>query len=586
MIITDKTKITINPSNFRHYYQYYNDIEVSDIIEVKVQYLTKYSKAKIDVICDYCGKRKTIQYKNYQENNEGKYMCSNCKRKKNNKEKYGVENVFQLKEIKNKSKNTIKQKYNVENISQSEKIKKKKKKTNKKNWGTNWPLSSSIIKEKTKETLQKKYGVSNISQIENIKIKKQKTCYNNYGVKFPLQSESIKEKVKKTNLKNYGVEYNLQNKDVKEKIKKTNLGIYGVENVSNNKEISNKKRNSILNTLHAKMYKENEKLIEIDGDNLTLKCDLGKNHNYKINRILYYKRRETNTTLCTVCNPIHKNISGLKIKLKQFLDHLNVNYQRNIKLINPYEVDFYLIDYNIAFEFNGVYWHNELNKPNNYHKMKSDLCEEKGIQLIHIWEDDWLYNNHIIKSMILNKLGKTTNKIYARNCEIREINDTKIVKNFLKENHLQGYIKSKYKIGLFKNNELVSLMLFGKTRNNNLELTRFCNKKYLNVVGGASKLFHYFINKYQPNELITYANRDYSHGKLYEKLNFNKIKFVKPNYSYVVNGIRIHKSNYRKENLIKQGYNKKHSEHEIMLNRNIFRIYNSGFFKYSFKNKN
>ena len=68
----------------------------------------------------------------------------------------------------------------------------------------------------------------------------------------------------------------------------------------------------------------------------------------------------------------------------------------------------------LAFEFNGLYWHNELNKTNNYHLNKSNLCEEKGIQLISIWEDDWVYKQDIVKSMILNKLNKTKNRIYAR----------------------------------------------------------------------------------------------------------------------------------------------------------------------------
>jgi len=73
-----------------------------------------------------------------------------------------------------------------------------------------------------------------------------------------------------------------------------------------------------------------------------------------------------------------------------------------------------LPDLKIAFEFNGLYWHNEEHKPNNYHLNKTELCEEKGIQLIHIWEDDWRYKQDIVKSMILNKLGKTPNKIYAQ----------------------------------------------------------------------------------------------------------------------------------------------------------------------------
>ena len=129
-------------------------------------------------------------------------------------------------------------------------------------------------------------------------------------------------------------------------------------------------------------------------------------------------------------------------------------------------LDIYIPDLKIAFEFDGLYWHNELNKPDkNYHLKKTEECLKKGIQLIHIFEDEWLYKQDIVKSRIKNLLGLITDKIYARKCIIKEITN-KESKTFCENNHIQGGINSKYSFGLFFNNELVSVMTFGNKRKN------------------------------------------------------------------------------------------------------------------------
>ena len=85
--------------------------------------------------------------------------------------------------------------------------------------------------------------------------------------------------------------------------------------------------------------------------------------------------------------------------------------------IKPYELDFYLADYNIAIEFNGDYWHMNptIYQPTDIHKhtkklaqeiwdrdqFKQQLCKEKGLTLITIWESDWNLNKEQIKQNIL-----------------------------------------------------------------------------------------------------------------------------------------------------------------------------------------
>lgn len=253
-------------------------------------------------------------------------------------------------------------------------------------------------------------------------------------------------------------------------------------------------------------------------------------------------------------------------------------------ILKPKELDVLIPSHNLAIEYNGLYFHNELHKDSKYHLNKTNDCEAKGIQLIHIFEDEWLYKKEIVKSRIKNILGLTDIKIYARKCIIKEVSP-KGSKDFLNKNHIQGNVNSKIKIGLYYNEELVSLMTFNNPRNNKIngvyELIRFCTKLDTSVIGGASKLLQYFIKTYNPKEIISYADRRWSQGTLYDNLGFNKINVSKEDYSYIIKNKRFHKSSFKKKNLISNGFDKNSTEHEIMLSRKIYRIYDCGKIKYS-----
>ena len=162
---------------------------------------------------------------------------------------------------------------------------------------------------------------------------------------------------------------------------------------------------------------------------------------------------------------------------------------------------------------------------------------------------------------------------------------------YLNENHIEGAVGSKYNLGLYYEDELVSIMTFGayrkvlglNSKKDNYELIRFCNKIDLTVIGGASKLFKNFIRGYDPKEIISYADRRWSTGNLYDVLGFKFSHNSNPNYFYIVNSLRHHRFKYRKDLLIKDGFNKELTEREIMLKRKIYRIYDCGTITYNFK---
>lgn len=300
---------------------------------------------------------------------------------------------------------------------------------------------------------------------------------------------------------------------------------------------------------------------------------------------------------CSICGTeIAYNSSMAEDEIVSFIKS---NYNGEViendrTILAPMEVDIYIPDLKVAFEYDGLYWHNELNKPDRkYHLNKTKECEKLGIQLIHIFEDEWVHKQDIVKSRIKNILKITSNRIYARKCLIKDI-DSKTANEFLRINHIQGASKAKFRYGLYYNDELVSLMTFGGLRKNlgrnskdgHYELVRFCNKLDTTVIGGASKLLKHFVNEVKPVEIISYADKRWSNGNLYKKLNFKLSHESQPSYFYVINDKRENRFKYRKDILIREGFDGSKTEHQIMLDRGIYRIYDCGCKVYKWKREN
>jgi hypothetical protein len=287
---------------------------------------------------------------------------------------------------------------------------------------------------------------------------------------------------------------------------------------------------------------------------------------------------------------LFKGVSKAEIELLNFIKSIYKGEIRanDIILLNGKELDIFLPELNLAIEFNGTYYHSDLHKKDkNYHLKKTKECNLLGVKLIHIWDSDWLFKKPIIKSILKNQLKVNKTKIYARKCKIKHITNSESTK-FLKENHLQGNAICKYSIGLFYDNELISVMTFSKLRKNlkqndiegNFELLRFCNKLNTNIVGGASKLFKYFINTYNPLKIISYADRDWSDGGLYQKLNMSPLQPTTPGYHWYKSKIKYNRFNFRKDLLVKQGEDPNLTEYEIMLKNGFYRVWNTGNLKY------
>lgn len=283
---------------------------------------------------------------------------------------------------------------------------------------------------------------------------------------------------------------------------------------------------------------------------------------------------------CTVCTPVETSRSSEESALFNFVESLvgSGHIKKSVRDVLPYtELDIYLPDRQLAIEFDGLYWHDERRKANTYHLAKTNLCEENGIRLIHVFEDEWQYKSDIVKSRIKGMLG-LNNRIYARKCSVEPIS-ANVAKFFIDANHLQGSCVSSYRYGLFYSGELVSVMTFGKNRfGDGIELLRFCNKLGYNIIGGASKLFKRFVTDYPDiTRIVSFADRRWSStDAFYPKLGFKFDGISRPSYYYVVNGRRHNRMEFTKGKLVADGFPEGKSEHDIMLSRKIYRIYDCG----------
>lgn len=447
--------------------------------------------------------------------------------------------------------------------------------------------------ERTKATNLVKYGVDSVLKVNKFKEKRNKTIKDKFGVDNIFEYEDVKEKTKQTNIEKYGTEFAIQSDIIKERRKNNNLKKYNVEYPS---QLQSQKD---LNINNGKIYFE--KKLKTKGylilnylENNVVEIQHPDGHIFKSIRSICNNRFNTNAELSTILLPIGGSKSTGEIEIQNFLSENNITYELcDRKKLNGLEIDIYIPVYKFGIEFNGLYWHSELYKDNNYHMNKTELCEKQGIQLIHVFEDEWTNKKEIVKSIIKSKLGIINNKIFARKCIIKEI-DNKTSSEFLENNHIQGSINGKIRIGLYYNNELVSIMTFGKKRvsmgnktriDDEYEMLRFCNKLNTQVIGGASRLLKYFIKTYNPKLIMTFADRRYSQGNLYEKLGFKFIYNTKPNYWYVLNNkiLREYRFKYRKDVLIKEGYDSNKTEREIMAEKGYLRIYDCGNMKFEIK---
>jgi transposase-like protein len=254
------------------------------------------------------------------------------------------------------------------------------------------------------------------------------------------------------------------------------------------------------------------------------------NHDFTLKKVELKKVKTFDKSSVGQLNEVSQNEVS---QVSSFIESLGFTVITNDrKLIAPLELDIIIPEKNIAIEYCGIYYHSETwgNKDRNYHLKKYDLCKEAGFKLITIFENEWFNRKDIIKSILARKLDKNKYSIGARKTTFHPIS-YKDIKQFEIDNHRQGTRSANKYYGLFYEGRLVMSMSIGKSRFNKQvknEIVRMTTKKDTNVVGGMSKL----VRNIGLTDCITYADKRYGDGLVYEKVGFTRMKDSSPNYFY------------------------------------------------------
>lgn len=301
---------------------------------------------------------------------------------------------------------------------------------------------------------------------------------------------------------------------------------------------------------------------------------------------------ELNVDMSTVMRHLHSHGQETKhffrsvgeSQITTMIQSLGISVETNVRNIIDGELDIWIPSHNIAIEYCGLYWHSDTFKERMYHYNKFKMCQNKGIRLLTIFEDEWIHKRQIVESKIINILGFGSERIYARQTQVRVVDiDTK--REFLNANHIQGTGPGSITYGLYNKKDIVAVMTFINKGNGIYELNRYATSA--TVIGGFSKLLCHFKRNHEWVKLISFADLRWSVGDLYIKTGWTCVDVLPPDYYWCKNSHRYHKFNFRHSTMAKKldKYDPNKSEDENCKNNHYTKLYNCGLMKFEVINE-
>lgn len=484
------------------------------------------------------------------------------KRKKTNREKYGVDFVLQNEEIQKKAQEGIRERNGGYHYMQKE---------------ANHPARDKAIAHSV---------FSNPDRMNQIVTDR----FNTTGYAYPTQNPEVREKVKSTWIKNYGAD----NPSKSEKIVRL------IREASIRKHVGKHKHSWFYEMclLDNGLY-EGEALKQLIENHIEIgrRTVSGISFDSNISQVLIKRIAKENPNLDYLFEDKSWR-SSIEVELFEFVKTLDANVESNDrKFISPYEIDIISHDQKIAIEVNGTFHHSETygGKDKNYHISKTTKVNEKGYKLFHFTDFQLNESFPIIQSMLRSAFQKSQTKIYARDCILKEITVTE-ANNFFYKTHIQGASTAENAFGLFYNEELVFAMSTSKTRKGSNkkyshEIVRVSSKLNCNVVGGFSRCWNKFIEVINPESVICYQDRRYGgvESNAYRSVMILE-GITDPSWEivHVRSGITAHRGYASKERLqedLKEKYNPEISVYENLLNNGYDRIWNVGNFVWVYERK-
>jgi hypothetical protein len=286
---------------------------------------------------------------------------------------------------------------------------------------------------------------------------------------------------------------------------------------------------------------------------------------------------------CPECNASNF-VSKPEKEINEWVNGLGLATHTSARsIVKKVELDIFVPSKMFAIEFNGLYWHSDVFKVNDYHYEKWLACKRDGIQLVQVWEDEWNENPGQVKRMLAHKLGVSQErKVFGRKTVVVSVSKA-VAETFLDVNHVQGYASGSFYLGLREKGEagaLVAVLVLKKeagTDGETLNIIRYATNA--SVVGGFTKLLKYVEVVLNPARVITFSDNCVSDGGLYAGNGFVADKELKPDYMYIVKGVRKHKFGYRLKRFREDPelkYDAGLTERELAVLNGLWRVYDAG----------
>lgn len=439
----------------------------------------------------------------------------------------------------------------------------KRKDSMEKNWVGGHPLRDpEFVAEKDRRFFEK-WGVKNPINIPGML---ERVAKDENGEWF-IGSKEGRAKTKATMLERYGSENPMEVPSIREKQIATNIERYGRE--SPNQAHISEETAAILNDKDKLGAMVKDRFFDDVAEELGV-------HQSSVQRACAHLGIK-----------VKRTTSKAEMEIISLLESYDIKVEHGVRLISSREIDIYLPDYNFGIEYNGMYWHSEEFRYNNYHQEKSLMYKDIGVLLMHVWEDDW--NDERKKQIVINKILAKVGVIdreQARKTTVGKLT-TSEAREFFDANHIQGHVNGTCYIGLRdREGEVVACMTMREVEDGVWDLSRFASSKQ--VVGGFSKCLSHFKKLYEWKSIFTFASLDYSHGQMYESTGFVNEGVTAPNMWYMKRGqwIRMGRRRFIKSSLHKKldNFDPDLSEKDNMRQNGYTIIHDSGSIKYTLTN--
>jgi hypothetical protein len=247
---------------------------------------------------------------------------------------------------------------------------------------------------------------------------------------------------------------------------------------------------------------------------------------------------------CPICAS-ENSTSESEIEFRNFISKL---YEGRIlpndrTIIRPREIDIYLPEINVAFEYNGLYWHSAEKLHNNlYHQMKMKMCLEKGVTLYQFFEDEWLYKPDAVKSFVKRVLEVPMIHIEANACDFLEINKDEATVFIQNDALVCNNIEYNAVYGLYFQNTLQSVALVNET-DDYVEIMGVHDRNETIVDGAFDRVVSELKRLYSSKIMYVRVDRRLDNVQKYLNKGFVFVEEFLPDYNYVVRDFRIPKNN-------------------------------------------